>query len=167
LPRQLEAHANARVVQGKLVGSVQRHQAQVRGAECNPVAADPIGPKIPELAEAARGRLRGLGMWNDQMADVVANLSAEAKEHLERGYIVSMRCRTDPYQLYVATSFEENRHVVVGLATSLPRFLGGEAPNHEVIKSRLSGKALGVSDSSIGVTEGQVDTWIPVPMEEF
>ncbi len=166
-PRELERHTDAKKVQAKLVATVGRYQMVIRGAECEPVSSQLIMPLLDTVGKAAQERLTKLGLWQDAMAEVIEGLHREARENLENGHIIRMRCRSDPYQLYIATTQIDERQAVVGLTTVLPKFLGGEAPDRAVIRGRLESRVLGLANVPAPIPDNYVHSWVPTPVEEF
>ncbi len=164
--RELVTHSDARAVQGKFVREVERLAGALRGAECAPVGAQPMGPMAGQLAKAADGRLRAIGMGSDDMLRVVEGLSAEAREGLAEAFLVRFACKREPYQLYLAMVPEGVRYSAVGLMAFLPRFLGGDEADFDVAEAARS-KTLGVTGSSAPVPDGTVDRYLPIPIEEF
>ena len=79
-----------------------------------------------------------------------------------------MTCSSDPYQVYVAATKDTNdgRQVIVGLMTGLPRSLGGQELERNVVEGKIRGTTLH-SGSSASLAEGKVHPWIDIPVEEF
>jgi hypothetical protein len=166
LPRELQHHRDSKSVQRRFVEQVDRHRESLRGAECRTEQVNKLDMMLPKLQQAAQARLSTMGLWNADFQTVVGGLATEANKGLGGGYLISMRCQGDPWTVYVATTTEEQRQVVVGMLTALPEFLGGAAPSRDS-SGRLKGKTLG-EDGSMGVVlEGAVDAWITIPIEEF
>ena len=167
LPRELGHHKDPRSVSARFVSKSQRLREPVRGAECMDDTAKSIGELIPPLRARVEQRLTAMGLWGPDLQTIVDGLTREATAGLNDAYLVHMKCFGDPYHLWVATSTSEERYVVVGIMTRLPEYLGGTAPDREVVEGRLEGKKLGpVMVGSI--REGTVDSkWIPIPVEEF
>jgi hypothetical protein len=169
LQRELLEHGEARLVQARFVGEVSRYDMAIRGAECDPLeegSLQPLGPLVDQVAAAAQERLTGLGLWRGDMEGVVAGLAAEAREGLAGGYLVRLRCTSDPYSLYLATTRDGERQVVVGMTTRLPRFLGGEAADRASMGKRLNSRSLGYATPPTP-REGAVHPWLDFPVEEF
>ncbi len=167
LPNELNAHADPRRVQRRLVEEVERYAVTMRGAECQSVSSQPIDPLIEQVAAVAVERLRRLGLWKGGMEAITQGLVEEAHEGMDGGFLVRLDCKDDPFRLYVATHEREGRHEVVGLTTLLPRFIDGEPPGRELVAERLQSRALGLFNSSAPINEGMVDTWLGFPVEEF
>lgn len=166
LPRELAHHQDGRSVQRRFVEKVERHRESLRGAECRTEQVNSLDAMVPKLEEAAQARLTTMGLWNADFQTVVGGLGTEASKGLGGGYLVSMRCQGDPWTVYVATTTEEQRQVVVGMLTVLPEFLGGAAPSRDA-SGQLKGKTLGDQGQMGVVLEGAVDPWINIPIEEF
>jgi hypothetical protein len=166
LPTELQNHADPAHVQGRLVQLIERYQPKLRGAECDPEGAQDLVPLVKTVAGVAEKRLTGFGLWGGDMDDVVRGLTEEAEQGLSNGYIVRMRCQSDPYQVYVATAERGNRQVVVGITLMLPEFLSGEGANRDA-RGRERSTAVGVRKPSAPVVEGNVDPWLPIVVEEF
>jgi hypothetical protein len=167
LPRELAHHRDPRSVQRRFVDQVERHRDKLRGAECRPERVDPLDPMVPKLSQAAQTRLRAMGLWSGDLQGVVEGLGSEAGRGLAGGYLVSMRCLGDPWELYVATTTQQDRHVVVGMLTVLPEFLGGAAPSRDATTGRLRSITIQDTDQMSLVREGDVDPWLAIPVEEF
>lgn len=167
LPRELDHHRDARSVERRFVQQIDRQREPLRGAECRTERVDKLGPMVPKLVQAAQTRLTAMGLWNGELQNVVEGLASEASRGLDTGYLVSMRCHGDPWELYVATTSEEQRQVVVGVLTSLPEFLGGAAPSRNSSETRLTSIKVGGTSQMAAVQEGTVDSWIPIAVEEF
>lgn len=167
LPTELRNHEDPALVQQRFVREVERYDLAIRGAECDPATHQEVGPLIAKLAQAAQQRLEAFGLWNQELDEVVQGLAEEARTGFVHGYLVTLKCVGDPYRLYLATSDDGGRQQVVGLTTNLPKFLGGDAPDREIVGGRLNSRTLGLSGGVAGLREGTVDAWIPVPMEEF
>jgi len=165
LRSELQSHADPAHVQGRLVQIVELYQAELRGAECDPEGAQELVPLVRTVAGVAQKRLTAFGLWGGDMADVVSGLTQEAEQGLNNGYIVRMRCQSDPYQVYVATAERGDRQVVVGMAIMLPEFLSGEGVNRDT-RGRDRSTSVGPRPSA-PVVEGNVDPWLPIPVEEF
>ncbi len=167
LPRELEHHKDPRKVQRRFVEQVGRQRETLRGAECRPERVDSLDAMVPKLSEAAQQRLTAMGLWSGELDRVVSGLAGEASRGLSGGYLVSMRCQGEPFELYVATTTEREKQVVVGLLMVLPEFLGGAAPNRNATSGRLRSISL-TEDSKMNVVqEGAVDAWVSIPVEEF
>jgi hypothetical protein len=167
LPRQLRYHEDARVVQQRFVAEVERYAQAIRGAECDPVAAQEFNALIDRTAQRAATRLDELGMWEGGLARVVTGLTEEAHADLDGGALVQLDCRHDPYRLYVASQQYDGRHVVVGMTTLFPPKLGGDVPPREHVDDRLRSRSLGLDKASAPIVEGQIDAWLPFNVEEF
>jgi hypothetical protein len=168
LRRELERHRDPLAVQDRFVVVASRYRQPLRGAECRPDSATPLAELLPKLNSHVETRMQGLGLWRDDLADVVGGLADEAKQGLDEGWLVHMTCYDDPFELWVATAKQDDRQVVVGMLTSLPSWLGGSPLDDEGVENRLAGKTLGGSTTLGVVREGTVDTrWVPVPIEEF
>lgn len=168
LPRELSHHANARSVQQRFVNEVSRQDNKIRGAECEVKAINEFGSMVPKLREAAQRRLEALGMWRGDLGRVVDGLANEATEGLQGGYLVTMQCQAEPWQVYVATAIEGERHVVVGLMVDLPEFLGGDSAARDATSGRLRTIDLGTRPGAMApVDESRMDPWLPFPVEEF
>jgi hypothetical protein len=165
LRSELQNHADPAYVQGRLVQLVERYQPMLRGAECDPEGAQDLVPLVSTVAGVAQKRLAAFGLWGGDMADVVSGLAQEAEQGLSNGYLVRMRCQSEPYQVYVATAERGNRQVVVGMTIMLPEFLSGEGSNRDA-RGRERSRAVGPKPSA-PVVEGNVDPWLPIPVEEF
>lgn len=166
LPSELDNHRSPKAIQRHFVDQVERQREPLRGAECRAERVDRLDAMIPKLEEAARTRLTEMGLWSGDLDEVVAGLSDEAARGLGGGYLVSMRCAADPYELYIATTTEESRQIVVGMMTVLPDFLGGEAPSRDNTAGQLRGTTLGKGQVGV-LPEGTVDSWVIIPVEEF
>jgi hypothetical protein len=166
LPSELEHHKSPKRVQRRFVEQVERQREPLRGAECRAERVDKLDAMIPKLEQAAQTRLTEMGLWSGDLDAVVNGLSDEAGRGLGGGYLVSMRCASDPFEIYVATTTQEQRQIVVGVLTMLPDFLGGEAPGRDAADGRLRGITIG--DATVGVLqEGTIDPWVVIPVEEF
>jgi hypothetical protein len=166
LPRELDHHKSAKSVQHRFVEQVERQREPLRGAECRSERVDKLDAMIPKLQQAAQVRLTEMGLWTGDLENVVAGLADEANRGLSGGYLVSMRCAADPFEIFVATTTHEQRQVVVGILTVLPDFLGGEAPSRDTREGGLGGITLGGGKVGV-VQEGTVHPWIAIPVEEF
>lgn len=167
LPNELSLHADPRFVQRRFVTEVERYAVPIRGAECDAGDLQPIDPLIDQVAQVANERMVRLGLWQGDMSGVMQGLADEAHETLGGGFLVRLDCSHDPHQLWVATREVDGRHVVVGLTTLLPRFLGGAPPSREDVADRLVSHSLGLATSQAPVVAGDVDPWLPFPIEEF
>jgi hypothetical protein len=167
LPRELEHHKEARNIQRRFVDLVDRQREPLRGSECRAERSDPLDAMVPKLREVAQTRMTGLGLRTSELEAVVAGLSKEAGDGLRGGYLVSMRCQGEPWELYVATTTQEERQVVIGVMTRLPPVLGGTAPSRDSRTGRLAGVSIGDAGQLDIVSEGVVDRWVPVPVEVF
>lgn len=167
LSRELVAHSDPKVVQGKFVRDVDALASPLRGAECDPQGGQPISPLIDQLQQAARERLGRLGMLSKDMEGVIQGLGDEARDGLADGYLVRMSCKREPYQLYLAAASEGNRYSVVGATVALPRFLGGDGASSVDPGKALRARTLGLTGRVAPVAPGTVDLWVPVPMEVF
>ncbi|GEM_PF-1203661 len=168
LRRELEHHRDWGAIQDRFVVQAARYREPLRGAECRPESATPLSELLPTLRGEVETRMTGLGLWRGDLEAVVDGLRDEAHEGLDDGWLVHMTCYSDPYELWVATSKEEDRQVVVGMLTSLPIWLGGDTQGDELIEGRIRGRGLGSATTLGVVREGSVDSnWIPVPIEEF
>ncbi len=166
LPSELGHHQNPRSIQARFVRKVDRNSMLLRGAECRADKATSFAELIPKLRSASQARLEAMGLWRGDLEAVVDQLSKEAGEGLSDGFLITMRCATDPDQLYVATTTQDERYIVVGMLMDLPEFLGGTAPSRDSSTGRLPTIVLD-SGSVSSVREGVVDPWIPIPVEEF
>ncbi len=167
LPNELARHSDPRLVQRRFVAEVERYAAPIRGAECDAGDLQPIDPLIDQVADVAQQRMTKLGMWQGDMSGVMQGLVDEAHESLEGGFLVRADCKYDPYRLWVATRESGGRHDVVGLTTLLPHFIGGVPPSRDDVAERLKSRSLGLATSQGAVVSGDVDPWLPFPIEEF
>jgi hypothetical protein len=168
LPRELGHHKDARSVSARFVNKSTRLREAVRGSECRDDTAKSIGELIPTMRARVEQRMTAMGLWSPDLQAIVDGLTHEANAGLADAYLVHMRCFDDPYHLWVATSTSEERYLVVGVMTRLPEYLGGTAPDREVVEGRLHGKNLGSVMRAGAIREGTVDSeWIPLPVEEF
>jgi len=168
LPSELAHHSNPRSVQQRFVNEVSRQDNKVRGAECEVKAVSEFSAMVPKLRDAAQRRLEGLGMWRGELGQVVDGLANEASTGLQGGYLVTMQCQAEPWQVYVATAIESERQVVVGMMTTLPEFLGGDSAARDVTSGRLRTIELGTRPSAMApLDESRMDPWLPFPVEEF
>lgn len=167
LPRELSAHADPLRVQRRFVEEVERYAPVIRGAECDAADMQPIDPLVDQVASVAAERVERLGLWGGNAASVIDGLADEAHETLGGGFLVRMDCPHDPHRLWVATHQREGQHVVVGLTTLLPRFLGGESTGRQNVGDRLQSRSLGFSATGSPIQEGIVHAWLPFPVEVF
>lgn len=167
LPRELAHHQDARSVQRRFVDQIDRQREALRGSECRSERVDKLDAMVPKLVSASQSRLTAMGLWSGDLENVVSGLASEAAGGLKGGYLVSMRCQGAPYELYLATVTEEQRQVVVGVLTVLPEFLGGTAPSRDSTSGKLRSISLGTGGKMAVVSEGIVDTWIGIPVEDF
>lgn len=167
LPTELSLHADPRFVQRRFVTEVERYAAPIRGAECDATDLQPIDPLIDQVAEVAKERMTRLGLWQGDISTVLNGLVDEAHESLGGGFLVRLECNFDPHRFWVATRDVDGHHSVVGLTTSLPRFIGGEPPSRDDVADRLESRSLGLATSQAAVVSGDVDLWLPFPIEEF
>lgn len=166
LPAELGHHQNPRSIQARFVAKVDRNDMLLRGAECRADKATAFAELIPKLRSASESRLDAMGLWRGDLEAVVDQLAKEAGEGLSDGFLITMRCATDPDRVYVATTTEEERFIVVGMLMELPEFLGGTAPSRDSSTDTLPTIVLDTGSVS-SVREGIVDPWIPIPVEEF
>jgi len=167
LPEQLAAHGDPLRVQSAFVGEVQRYATALRGAECESTSSQAAGPLIEQAAIAAKSRLDRLGMARTGLTKVIADLRAEAHEHLDGGHLVRLDCRYDPYRVYVATADDDGRIAVVGMTTVLAPQFGGDSPSRRDVDVRLSSTPLGLGGASLPLVEGAVNEWLPFGVEEL
>ena len=90
-------------MQARFVNRASRLREPIRGAECAPKAAFPLGDLITRARKQAEERLKRLGLWGDEMKVVLDDLDREAQEGLREGYLVRLDCYDDPYRLFIAT----------------------------------------------------------------
>lgn len=168
LRRELEHHRDPNAVQDRFVTVAARYREPLRGAECRPESATPMSELMPKLVNRVTTRLESLGLWREDLAQVVEGLASEAEGGLSEGWLVHMTCYGDPYEIWLATAKEDERQVVVGMMTTLPSWLGGGPLDDERVEGRIRSGTLGSSTTLGVIREGTVDTrWIPIPIEEF
>lgn len=171
LPAELNHHTSRRSIQQRFVTLSQSLRERVRGAECKPEQVVSVGEMVPKMRQRVEQRMRKLGLWSADMQRVVDGLTQEATEGLSGGYVVEMSCYGDPYELYVATTTDQEteRQIVVGMLATLPTYLGGKSPSRDIVEGRLGSRSVGLNAGRVGlVREGTVDSqWIPIPVEEF
>lgn len=168
LRRELEHHRDPIAVQDRFVVVTSRYRESLRGAECRPESATPMTELMPKLSSQVETRMQSLGLWRDDLEQVVTVLLGEAENGLADGWLVHMTCFGDPYELWIATARQDDRQVVVGMLTSLPSWLGGGQLDDERVEGRLASGTLGNSTTLGVIREGTVDTrWVPIPIEEF
>ncbi|PRP91814.1 hypothetical protein ENSA5_52510 [Enhygromyxa salina] len=168
LRRELEHHRNPFAVQDRFVVVASRYREPLRGAECTPESATPIAELLPKAVSQVETRMQSLGLWRNDLEEVVGGLAEEAETGLADGWLVHMTCYGDPYEIWVATAKRDERQVVVGMLTSMPGWLGSGPLDDERVEGRIHSRTLGDSTTLGVVREGSVDTrWIPIPIEEF
>lgn len=168
LRRELEHHRDPLAVQDRFVVVASRYRESLRGAECTPESATPMTELLPKLSSRVETRMQTLGLWREDLEQVVTVLRGEAEDGLADGWLVHMTCFGDPYELWIATTKQDDRQVVVGMLTSLPNWLGGGPLDDERVEGRIASGTLGNSTTLGVIREGTVDTrWIPIPVEEF
>lgn len=167
LPTELSQHGDDRFVRRRFVAEVERYAPSIRGAECDAADLQPIDPLIDQVTQVATERMTRLGMWQGDIGTVLQGLADEAHETLGGGFLVRLDCRYDPHRIWVATIEEGGQHNVVGLTTLLPRFIGGEPPERDDVADRLSSRSLGLATAQVPIVSGDVDPWLPFPIEEF
>jgi hypothetical protein len=168
LRRELDHHRDPLAVQDRFVTLAARYREPLRGAECHAESAVPMTELLPKLVSRVESRMQTLGLWRNDLEQVVAGLANEAKDGLGDGWLVHMKCYSDPYDIWVATTKRDDRQVVVGLLTSLPTFLGGVPMSEEAVENRINTRVSGSATSLGVVREGTVDSrWMPIPIEEF
>jgi hypothetical protein len=168
LPEQLRVHGDARLVQARFVRFVELYGWSIRGAECDTVGTPAaLDGMIEEVRATATGRLQRLGLWGDDLREVVDGLAGEARDGLGGGYIVQMTCRGDPFELYLATALIGERHHVVGMAVQRPAFLGGGPSDGEHVPARLASRSLGLDKAAAPIPDHWVDRWLPFGVETF
>lgn len=168
LPRELQNHGDADSVERRFVDDVERYHGVVRGAECDLAGEQSLPPLVDKVSAVAQERLENFGLWNADVERVVLGLADEARQGMQDAWLLRMKCRGDPYTLYLAAAPDQGRQVVVGMSTTLPAFLGGGDGDQSVVAARLRGKALGLSNVAAAVREGTVDSlWVPLPVEDF
>ncbi len=167
LPTQLRAHREPRLVQKRFVDEIERYGQAIRGAECDAVSSQPFAPLIDRTAKRAATRLDALGLWQGGLDRVVVGLAEEAHDDLDGGELVRLDCRHDPFRLYVASQFFDGRQKIVGMTTLWPEALGGDVPSRDEVDERLHSPSLGLDTATAPVIEGQIDPWLPFPVEEF
>ena len=151
----------------RFVAEVESYAPAIRGAECDAAELQPIDPLIDQVTQVATERMTRLGMWQGDIGTVLQGLADEAHETLGGGFLVRLDCRYDPHRIWVATIEEGGQHNVVGLTTLLPRFIGGEPPARDDVADRLNSRSLGLASAQVPVVSGDVDPWLPFPVEEF
>lgn len=168
LQRELEHHRNPMAVQERFVVVTARYREPLRGAECRPESATPLAELLPKLTGRVETRMQELGLWRDDLANIVGSLAREAEDGLSDGWLVHMTCYSDPFEIWVATAKHDERQVVVGMLTSLPSWLGGGPLDDDRVEQRISGGTLGASTTLGVIREGTIDTrWLPITTEEF
>ena len=168
LRRELEHHRDLFQIQDRFVVVTARYREPLRGAECRPESATPLSELLPRVVSRVETRMQGLGLWRPELQQVVTGLSEEASDGLADGWLVHMTCYGDPYEIWIATTVEDERQVVVGMLTTLPGWLGGGGLDDERVEDRIKSRTLGASTTLSVINEGAVDSsWIPLPVEEF
>jgi hypothetical protein len=168
LRRELEHHRDPHAVQDRFVLVTSRYREPLRGAECKPESATPMTELLPKLTSRVETRMQSLGLWREDLENVVAVLVGEVEDGLADGWLVHMTCYSDPYDLWIATAKHDDRQVVVGMLTSLPTWLGGTSLDEERVEARIRSGMLGNTTTLGVIREGTVDTrWLPIPIEEF
>lgn len=168
LRRELEHHRDRLAVQDRFVSIAARYREPLRGAECKPESATPMTELLPRLLTRVEARMQGLGLWRDDFEALVGRLAGEAKAGLDAGWLVHMTCYGDPYELWIATTQQDERQVVVGILPSLPPYLGGTPLEEEFVEGRIRSRSSGSSTKLGIVREGAVDSsWMPFPIEEL
>lgn len=168
LRRELDHHRDPLAVQDRFVALAARYREPLRGAECQPESAVPMTELLPKLVSRVEVRMQGLGLWRNDLEQVVDGLADEAQDGLGEGWLVHMTCYGDPYELWVATAKRDERQVVVGIMTSLPSYLGGGPLDDEVVEGRIRSRTSGNATTLGVIREGTVDSrWMPIPIEEF
>lgn len=168
LRRELEHHRDPSAVQDRFVTVTSRYRVSLRGAECKPESATPMTELLPKLSSRVETRMQSLGLWREDLEQVVTVLLGEVEDGLADGWLVHMTCFGDPYELWIATAKQDDRQVVVGMLTSLPSWLGGGQLDDERVEGRLAAGTLGNTTTLGVIREGTVDTrWVPIPIEEF
>jgi len=167
LPNELALHGDPTFVQRRFVAEVERYAAPIRGAECDATDLQPIDPLIDQVAVVANERMVRLGLWQGDMTHVMEGLVDEAHESLGGGFLVRLDCAHNPHHVWVATREEDGHHSVVGLTTLLPHFLGGDRASRDDISDRLQSRSLGLASAQATLVSGDVDPWLPFPIEEF
>ncbi|MEE9381804.1 MAG: hypothetical protein V3V08_00120 [Nannocystaceae bacterium] len=163
--RELDHHRDIRSVEARFMAQVQTYAPVLRGAGCETTKMLPTGDLVGPLRAGAQQRLTTLGLWTDEVGEVVAGLAQEASDGLGDGYLTRLDCPEDPWRFYVATAQDGGRYAVVGLVAALPRFLGGEGQDREV-SDRVRSRVLGGS-SAVAAGEGTLHPWLPLPVEEI
>lgn len=168
LGRELDHHRDPLAIEDRFVAQAGRYRETLRGAECRPDEAASVAELLPRLVARVEARMEAIGLWAADLEAVVEGLAEEAGRGLGEGWLVRMVCYGDPYQLWVATSAEAERQVVVGMVADLPVWLGGRPLDEDTVEGRLRSPALAGSQTLGVVREGTVDSrWLPIPSEEF
>lgn len=167
LPRELAKHGDASSVERRFVDEVERYATAIRGAECDPVEARPLGPLIDQATQSAANRLELLGLRGSGLEQVIEGLAEEAHQQLDGGHLVEMQCRYDPHRLYVATTERAEQYQVVGMTTLLPRRFGGGQLDAQTVDDRLHSRSLGLAGAQAPIIEGTVHPYLRFPVEVF
>lgn len=168
LPRELQHHQTERSIQQRFVSIVDARAMRLRGAECMPEQAVGFNELVPKLTEAVEQRMTRMGLWGADLERVVGALAQEAREGLADGYLVTMRCQSDPWRVYMATTAKDGRYIVVGMMGQLPEFLGGDAPARDANTGRLRSIDLGRASPGVGTMADElVHPWVQIPIQEF
>jgi len=168
LPRELNHHASQRSIQQRFVRQVDDQSMVLRGAECSPENAAAFGELLPKLREAVQQRMTAMGIWGPDLEVVVDGLVEEARRGLADGYLIGMRCQSDPWRVYMATSKGESRFIVVGMLMELPEFLGGDSPARDASSGRLRSIHIGRDSQTMSAAvENAIHPWVQIPVQEF
>lgn len=166
--RELERHRDPRKVQGRFVNQAMQLHLPLRGAGCAVESVREIGPLIPDLQKQVETRLTAMGVWHGDLDRVVRELGDQATADLTGGYLVHLECSSDPHTLHAATIQDGERHIVVGMLSGLPRYLGGDTLSAEFVERRLNAKTLSRNRGiGVGVADTAVHPWINIPVKEF
>ena len=164
LPSELRHHSDRNLVLRRFTNAANAMQRPLRGAECDAESVIELGPLVDELEKAASARLQRIGIWSADLDAVVKGLAKESRG-LQGGYLVEMRCLSEPFGFYVATAADGDRQLAVGLMSGLPDFLGGTAPPREAVERNL--KSIEIEADASLTDSNLVHPWIPVAPEGF
>ncbi len=168
LPRELNHHGSQRSIQQRFVSIVDDQSMVLRGAECTPENATAFSELLPKLRQAVEERMTAMGLWGPDLEAVVDGLTQEAGRGLQDGYLIGMKCQSDPWRVYMATSKGEQRFIVVGMMMELPEFLGGDSVARDASSGRLRSINLGRNATTMSTAlEDTIHPWVPIPVQEF
>jgi hypothetical protein len=167
LPAELAVHQDDRLVQQRFVSEVERYAVSIRGAQCQAVETHELRPLIDRAGQLAAARIEELGLWQRNVDRVIGMLVDEAHRELDTGSLVRMDCDFDPFHLFVAMRESDGQYAAVGLTTILPPTLGGATPGRKMVETRLRSRALGLDTAQAPIVTGDVNPWLPFPVEVF